>query len=78
MAQITIHLDEDVLALVQAAAKGTGISPSRWIAEAIRQRVKAEWPASALALAGAWPDFPTANEIRKSQGAGADLHRKRL
>jgi hypothetical protein len=65
VAQITIHLDKALLALVQADAKAAGISPNQWIAEAIRRRVKTEWPASVLALAGAWPDFPAANTIRK-------------
>jgi predicted transcriptional regulator len=67
VAQITIYLDDEVLALVEAAAKASGISQSRWIAEAVRLRVKKEWPRSVLAMAGAWPDFPTAEEIRGSQ-----------
>jgi hypothetical protein len=69
MAQITIYLDDKVLALVKAATKTGGISQSQWIAEAVRRRVKTEWPESVLALAGAWPDFPMAEEIRKNQGA---------
>ena len=41
-----------------------------------RQSVRGEWPASAGAFAGAWSDFPTAEEIRKGQAA--DAPRKRL
>jgi hypothetical protein len=71
MPQVTIYLDDKVLALVKAATKTTGISQSKWIAEAVRLRVKKEWPASVLGLAGAWPDFPTAEEIRESQDIDA-------
>lgn len=76
MAQVTIYLDDDILARVRAATKTTGASQSQWIAEAIRRRVNTEWPASVLAMAGAWPDFPTAEEIRESQGD--DLSRERI
>jgi hypothetical protein len=76
MAQITIYLDDEVLALVKTATKTGGISQSQWIAEAVRRRVRTEWPAAVLAMAGAWPDFPTAQEIRESQGA--DTSRERL
>ena len=34
-----------------------------------------EWPASVAALAGAWPDFPTLEEIR--QPIGEDVSRER-
>lgn len=71
MAQITIYLEDEVSALVKTAAKAARVSQSRWIADAIRSRVRSEWPASVQALAGAWPDFPSAEEIRKRQGADA-------
>ncbi len=71
MAQITIYLDDNTAALVKAAVKEAGSSQSQWIAEAVRQRARAEWPASVVALAGAWPDFPTAEEIRKQKAPDA-------
>jgi hypothetical protein len=76
MAQVTIYLDDEVLAIVKAATKNSGMSQSQWIAEAVRLRVKKEWPDSVIAMAGAWPDFPTAKEIRESQGP--DSPRERL
>ena len=69
MAQITIYLDRGTAALVKAAVKKTGASQSHWIAEAVRQRARAEWPAAVAALAGAWPDFPALKEIRKPRAA---------
>jgi hypothetical protein len=71
MSQITIYLEDEVSELVKAAARAAGVSRSRWIADAIRSRVRSEWPASVRALAGAWPDFPSAEEIRGSQGTDA-------
>jgi hypothetical protein len=75
MAQVTIYLDDEVLALVKAATKISGISQSQWIAEAVRLRVKKEWPDSVVAMAGAWRDFPTAEEIRESQGPDSSRER---
>jgi Ribbon-helix-helix protein, copG family len=74
--QITIYLDDDTMAMVNAAAKASGVSKSQWIAEAIQLRSSKEWPASVAALAGAWSDFPSAEEIRRNHGA--DTSRERL
>jgi hypothetical protein len=76
MAQITIYLEDEVLALVKAATKNGGVSQSKWIAEAVRLRAKKEWPEDVLAAAGTWTDFPTAEEIRKRQSA--DVSREKL
>jgi hypothetical protein len=75
MPQLTIYLEDEVSALVKAAAKAARVSQSRWIADAIRSRVRTEWPKSVEALAGAWPDFPSADQIRKRQGADAPRER---
>ncbi|MEK7404146.1 MAG: CopG family transcriptional regulator [Acidobacteriota bacterium] len=76
MAQITIYLDGVTEALVEAAVRQSGLSKSRWIAQAIRARAGGEWPASVAALHGAWSDFPSLDEIRKSPGR--DRKRERL
>ena len=75
MPQITIYLDDETTALVKAAVKDSGMSQSQWIADAIKRRVRKEWPVSVRALAGAWPDFPTAEEIRKRQAVDAPRER---
>jgi hypothetical protein len=76
MAQITIYLEDDVLAKVKAATKAAGVSQSQWISEAVRLRMNKEWPAAVQQLAGAWPDFPSAEEIRDWQKS--DLPRETL
>lgn len=45
-------------ALTKASINEVKESPKR------RRQTYARWPASVAALAGAWPDFPTAEEIR--------------
>ena len=67
MAHITIYLDDETTALVDKAVKSTGMSKSKWIAEAVRRRACREWPARVAALAGAWKEFPSAEVLRKGQ-----------
>jgi hypothetical protein len=69
MPQSTIYLDDDVLHQVDAATKSSGISRSKWIADAVRLRANKEWPEAVRALAGAWADFPTVEQIRRSYGS---------
>lgn len=58
MSQITLYLDDATQALVDAAAQASGLSKSRWVAEAIRQYAAHEWPENCLTLAGRFADFP--------------------
>lgn len=64
MAQVTIYLDKETKDKVKAHAKAKNISQSQWVASIIRERLQAEWPNHVAALAGAWEDFPTLEEIR--------------
>lgn len=65
MAQVTLYLDPETEAKLKAASKAAGISQSRWLANLIREKTAAQWPASVASLAGAWADMPTAEEIRQ-------------
>ena len=66
MGQITIYLDDETEQLVKRHVAGSGVSASKWIAEAVRKQVRNEWPADVLSLFGSWKDedFPDANELR--------------
>ena len=55
MAQLTIQLDDELADRIQAATEAAGTT---------RQRIQADWPQFVRALAGAWADFPSAEEIR--------------
>ena len=58
MSQITLYLDDTTQALVDQAAVASGMSKSRWVAEAIRHYAADAWPQACLDLAGSFPDFP--------------------
>jgi hypothetical protein len=68
MAQVTLYMDEDTLSRVRKAAEAAGVSVSAWVAELVRERTRNEWPPEVAELAGAWPDFPLAGEIRAGEG----------
>ncbi|HYG64361.1 MAG TPA: CopG family transcriptional regulator [Thermoanaerobaculia bacterium] len=76
MGQVTLYLDAEAEARMKEAAKASGVSLSRWLADLIREKTATEWPASIAALAGAWSDFPTAEEIRATKGE--DVPRERI
>ena len=76
MAQVTLYLDEETKKRMRRAAKAAGVSQSRWLAELVRQETASEWPAEVRELAGAWPDFPEAEDLRR--GVGRDVRRERL
>lgn len=67
MAQLTLYVDEDTMLRLRAAAEAAGLSLSAWVAQLIRERTRTEWPREVAALAGAWPDMPTVDEIRRAQ-----------
>jgi hypothetical protein len=69
MGQVTIYLEAEIEAKMRKAAKSMHVSQSKWISTLIKEKVADKWPESVLKLAGAWSDFPTAEEIRSTQGA---------
>lgn len=74
MSQITLYLDDETEQLVAEAAKASGLSKSRWVAEVIRRHARDTWPSGWIELAGAFPDFPERDALM--QGAhGNDLPR---
>jgi hypothetical protein len=76
MGQVTIYLDREAERKARAAARAQGVSLSKWVTERVRRGAQAEWPASVQKLAGAWPDLPSSEQIRKGQGR--DARRGRL
>jgi hypothetical protein len=70
VAQVTLYLDEETKQRVREAAKSAGVSQSRWLADLGRRSAAEELPAAVRQLAGAWPDFPTAAEIRRASTRG--------
>ena len=64
MAQMTIYLDDAAKRRVRAAARKSGVSVSRWVANLVESRRRTDWPPEVRQLAGAWPAFPDLHEIR--------------
>jgi hypothetical protein len=71
MPQVTIYLDEKVRDTAQRAAKLAGTSLSRWVASAVEEKARDQWPEDILAACGAFKDFPLAEEIRSRMGVDA-------
>jgi hypothetical protein len=71
---VTIYLPADVEHQVRKAAKAGKVSVSKWVAERVIQSIETSWSPEFLALAGAFPDFPDAAELRK--GYGKDVPRE--
>lgn len=77
MAQVTIYLDEETEERMKRAAEEAGISRSRWVADAIREKTSITWPESVRRLVGVWgEDFPEVEDIRG--GLGEDVPRQPL
>ncbi len=76
MGQVTIYLDPETEEKMINIVKKNGISKSKWIAALIKEKTASTWPDHIFGLAGAWKDFPTAEEIRK--GVGQDAKREPL
>ena len=75
MAQIVLTLDDEVLEKVLHQAKAENLSSTSWLDKLIKQRVgmfnqpnkfNSHWSSDVQELAGAWQDFPTLEEIRRS------------
>jgi len=71
MGQVTIYLDPETEKKMINIVKKNGISKSKWIAALIKEKTTSTWPDHIFGLAGAWKDFPTAEEIRKRVGQDA-------
>jgi hypothetical protein len=71
MAQITIYLPDEVEKKARRAAKARGKSVSRWIADEVIRTTDTGWSEGALKAAGAFPDFPSIEEIRSGYGPDA-------
>ncbi len=76
MAHLTIYLTDEVERRVRKAAKIAKVSVSKWVANRVSESVQTSWPPEFVALAGAFPEFPAADELRK--GYGEDVPRESL
>jgi len=66
MGQVTIYIDDQTEAEMNAAVKAAGVSKSKWVARVIREKAGGEWPKQVAEMAGAWSDFPDLDDIRRT------------
>jgi tRNA(fMet)-specific endonuclease VapC len=71
MGQVTIYLDKKTEDEARRAAKQSGKFLSRWIAEAVQEKARDEWPEALRGLIGSAPDFPDADSPRSGPGKDA-------
>jgi transcriptional regulator NrdR family protein len=76
MSQVTIYLEAKQVAAIKGEAKRSRKSVSKWVAEAVQQRLSREWPDEFIRAAGTWNDFPDITDLRKS--LGKDSPRERI
>ena len=76
MSQQTIYLDSTTEQRAKDAARAAGLPVSRWIAVVIKQRTETEWPPSIAEMAGAWNDFPSLPQLRKTNAK--DVRREKF
>lgn len=72
MAHITLYLDDALMARLRESAAREQVSQSQFVANLVRQAVGHRWPDEVLALAGALPGFPAADDLRATEGTDAD------
>jgi len=63
MAQLAIYIDDELAKRLNEVARASGKSKSRWVAEAIENSLKDQWPENFFALAGKWEDDVGPDEI---------------
>jgi hypothetical protein len=76
MGQVTIYLDPATEKRARKAARSEGVSLSKWIASALRKQTDTAWPRAVLDLEGAWPDFPSLEQLRRK--GSHDLRREKI
>jgi hypothetical protein len=76
MAQVTIYIEPELEAKMRQAAQAMNLSQSKWVANIIREKLQNEWPATVIALAGAWTDLPDVEEIRSTMSS--DIEREQF
>ena len=74
MPQLNLYVDESTHARMRRAAEAADMSLSKWVATIVIEKTANQWPDEVLALAGAWNDFPSLEEIRA--GAREDALRE--
>ena len=64
MAQITLYLDDNLLARMRETAAASRVSQSQFVTNLIREALHEQWPQDVVLMAGALPGFPMVEALR--------------
>lgn len=80
MAQLAVYIDDNLSKRLDKAAKSSGKSKSKWVANAIEKSLDDQWPQGFFNLAGSWKDNEGPEEIlrRIRKGMGSSETREEL
>ena len=76
MPQLNLYVDETTHLHIKRSAKAAGVSLSKWVSALVHEKTASEWPDEVLALSGAWKEFPSLEDIRRTKGR--DLPRETI
>lgn len=76
MGQLTIYLKPEIEEKLRLVTGKESVSRSQWVARLIQEKLNDDWPQAVVDMAGAWNDFPLAEELRKD--LGQDTEREEL
>jgi len=72
MAQVAVYIDDTLSKKLDKAAKSSGKSKSKWIADAIEKSLNDQWPQGFFSLAGSWKDDDGPEEILRQIRKGME------
>ena len=77
MAQLAIYIEDQLAERLDKAAKASGKSKSKWVADAIKRTLQDQWPEGFFDLAGSWEDDLSPDEIMSRIRTGMDKSDRR-
>ena len=72
MAQMAIYIEDQLAERLNKAAKTSGKSKSKWVADAIKRCLQDQWPEGFFDLAGSWEDDIGPDEIMRKIRTGME------
>lgn len=63
MPQLSLYLPDELMTQLRARAEQAHLSLSAFVTEVLERELEEAWPEAVADLAGAWPDFPTREDL---------------
>ena len=72
MAQLALYIEDQLAERLNKAAKASGKSKSKWVADAIKRSLQDQWPEGFFDLAGSWKGDIGPDEIMRKIRSGME------